>query len=176
RRAREAEKKAKQQILVAQQRRQPAIRVRMGKQPTFTRYIFDLPDKVGVSNDKGSDKLTLTFDAPLKFDLADALAAPPPTVDSLETDLEADSAVVHFAFAGKVDVRTFREDNSYVVDVVPTAAKKSANNPEAQGDPDEAADADEVIPEKATPAAGLEVPATVPPAAGPVPKPAEIQP
>jgi tetratricopeptide (TPR) repeat protein len=178
RRARDAEKKAKQQVQIAQQRKQPPIRVRMGKQPTFTRYIFDLPDKVGVSHEKGPDKLTLVFDAPLKFDLADAVAALPPAVDSIQADLDTDSIAVRFAFASKVDLRTFREDNSYVVDVIPTAAKKPVNSPEAQSDPDEAADADEIVAEKEAPATGVDIPAAapLPPAAKSASKAAEAPP
>src|SRR5215212_5669720 len=37
-RAREAERRARQQIVVAEKSRQALIRVRVGKQPTFTRY------------------------------------------------------------------------------------------------------------------------------------------
>src|SRR5947209_4082699 len=38
RRAREAEKKARQQLLIAQPRALPPVRVQVGRQPTFTRY------------------------------------------------------------------------------------------------------------------------------------------
>ena len=43
----------------------------------------------------------------------DAAAA----ISAIDSELDQDSALVRFTFAGKVDVRTFREDNSYVVDV-----------------------------------------------------------
>ena len=53
----------------AVQRKIPLVRVRVARQPTFTRYIFDLPDLIGVTTDRGKDKLTLIFAKALRFDL-----------------------------------------------------------------------------------------------------------
>jgi tetratricopeptide (TPR) repeat protein len=172
RRAREAEKKARQQLQAVAQRKQPPIRVRIAKQPTFTRYVFDLPDKVGVSNDRAKDKLTLVFDAPLKFDFGDVQAAAPRAVASVDSEMDADSVSVHFFFAGKVDVRTFREDKSYVVDVVPAAEKKTADGPEAQAESDEADAEEAALDKNATPPAAA-APATIP--AKPAPEVAAAQ-
>jgi hypothetical protein len=194
-RARDAEAKAKQQLQMAAWRNQPPIRVRVGKQPTFTRYVFDLPEKVAVSNARAQDTLTLAFDAPLKFDLADAQAALPATLESIEAkpDAASASASVRFALAGKVDVRTFRDDNSYVVDVVTPDAKKARDEVEAQLESDEPANLEDAAAVKNGPAAPakpaaksstksaeaqLAAPATTPAATVPLPpqkpaKPAE---
>ncbi|HET7678988.1 MAG TPA: tetratricopeptide repeat protein [Xanthobacteraceae bacterium] len=117
RRAREAEKRARQQVALVQQRKQGLIRVRVGKQPTFTRYSFDLPRSVAVANDRVKNEIKLTFDAPLKFDLADAQAEQPASLESIETEANSDSISLRFILAAKVDVRTFREEGSYVVDI-----------------------------------------------------------
>jgi hypothetical protein len=119
RRAREAEKKNRAQQQVAQQRVLPPVRVRVGVQPTFTRYTFGLPALIAVSVERNDDKMTMTFEAPLRFDLADVQAALPPTVAAVDSQSRGDSASVQFDFVGKVDIRTFREDNNYVVDVQP---------------------------------------------------------
>jgi tetratricopeptide (TPR) repeat protein len=150
RRARDAEKKARQQIQLAEQRKQTPIRVHVGKHPTFARYIFDLPPKVSVSNDRVNDQLTLVFDAPLKFDLADARADLPRTLETIETDSDTDSVSVRFAFAGKVDVRTFREDNSYVVDVTPAPVTNPAEGLQAENS-DERINADVASGEESLP-------------------------
>jgi Tfp pilus assembly protein PilF len=99
--------------------------VRVARQPTFTRYVFDLPSLIGVVSNNDAAKLTLTFDSLLKFDLADARAMLPAVVGAIDTDIEQDSSLVRFSFVGKVDVRTFREDLSYVVDVTAMDAKVS---------------------------------------------------
>jgi tetratricopeptide (TPR) repeat protein len=171
-RVRDAEKKTRQQVQVAAQRKQTPIRVRIGKQPTFTRYAFDLPDKVGVSNDRVKNKLTLVFDAPLKFDLADAQAAAPRVVEAIDTELQTDSSSVRFSFAGKVDVRSFREDNSYLVDVIPVGAKKSGDGQEGQSDIEGPVDLErsalDSLLGKDAPPPGLEAPATIPAKLAPV--------
>ena len=83
-RARDAEKRARLQLVVAEKTKQAMIRVRVGKQPTFTRYSFDLPRSVAVANDRVDNQIKLVFDAPLKFDLADAQAERPPSLASIE--------------------------------------------------------------------------------------------
>ena len=132
RRAREAEKKARAQQEVTQQRVLPPVRVRVGVQPTFTRYTFGLPALIAVSVERNDDKMTMTFEAPLRFDLADVQAALPPTVAAVDSQSRGDTASVQFEFVGKVDIRTFREDNSYIVDVQPIRARESATDPSAQ--------------------------------------------
>jgi predicted negative regulator of RcsB-dependent stress response len=117
RRAREAEKKLRQERPVDRDRKPALIRVRVATQPTFTRYMFQLPEPISVTADNRKDKLTLTFNGMLNFDLADAKAALPASLQSIDSELDQDTATVRFAFRGKVDVRTFREDNSYVVDI-----------------------------------------------------------
>jgi tetratricopeptide (TPR) repeat protein len=124
RRAREADKKMRQQQKLAALKQQPPVRVRVGAQPTFTRYIFELPGLVPVATNRVEDGLTLTFDAPLRFDLADVQGALPSTVGAIESVANADPPAVRFAFLGKVDVRTFREDNNYVVDIQPIAQRE----------------------------------------------------
>jgi tetratricopeptide (TPR) repeat protein len=116
-RARDAEKKLRQQRPVEGDRKIPLIRVRISSQPTFTRYTFQLPEPTSVAADNRKDKLTLTFNGMLNFDLADAKAAMPSLLQSIDSELDQDTAVVRFVYRGKVDVRTFREDNNYVVDI-----------------------------------------------------------
>jgi tetratricopeptide (TPR) repeat protein len=117
RRAREAERRVRQQRALAQQQKAAPIRVKAITQPTFTRYIFDLPELIGVSADNSREQLTLSFDALLRFDLADVQATLPPAIESIESHPDHETVVVRFNFAARVDVRTFREDSSFVVDV-----------------------------------------------------------
>ena len=131
RRAREAEKKVRAQQQAARQRVLPPVRVRVGVQPTFTRYTFGLPALIAVSVERNDDKMTMTFEAPLRFDLADVQAALPPMISAVESQARSDAASVQFEFIGKVDVRTFREDNNYILDV-------QAIRPHAEGETDPA--------------------------------------
>ena len=118
RRMREAERRSRQQQAVERERVVPTQRVRVSRLPTFTRYIFELPELLAVKADRGKDKLKLTFGAPLKFDLADTKSTQPQLVRSLDGDTGETTTSVAFVFVDTVDVRTFREDNNYVVDVM----------------------------------------------------------
>ena len=155
-RAREAEKLARQRLRAEKQRTLPPVRVRVGIQPTFTRYTFMLPSVIPASIERADDKLTLTFDAPLRIDLADAQAALPPMVAAIEAQTSADNATVRFDLIGKLDVRSFREDNNFVIDLQPFAQRA----------PTAAADK----PELAAIAAAMAQPAAAPPQPSPPPQ------
>jgi tetratricopeptide (TPR) repeat protein len=151
------------------------VRVRVGAQPTFTRYIFELPGLVPVSTNRAENGLTLTFDAPLRFDLADVQAALPPTISMIESGSAGETPAVRFAFLGKVDVRTFREDNNYVVDIQPIAQREVA--PQQPGKPTTLGSAlIETRPAATTPAAAPATPTVPQQATAPPVKPAASAP
>ena len=128
RRARAADELTRRQRMMAHQKKIEPVRVHVATQPTFTRYVFDVPDQTSVAADRSKDRLILNFDTPLSFDLADAQAALPKAVEDISSELEDDTALVRFIFTGKVDVRTFRDEKGYVVDVVnPAGAPDQAD-------------------------------------------------
>ena len=118
RRARAAEKRQREEASLARERTIPLTIVRVAHQPTFSRYVFELPELMSITNERGKDKLTLVFDRTLKFDLASAVSPLPPTIESITSTPGDQTTSVSFALIGKVDVRTFREDNNYVVDIM----------------------------------------------------------
>ena len=128
RRAREADRLARLAQQNEQQKKLAPVRVHVATQPTFTRYVFDVPDQIAVSADRAGERLTLTFDAALTFDLTDAEAALPAAVAAINAEVEQDSALVRFSFHSKVDVRTFRDGKGYVVDVVNADAAAAAHD------------------------------------------------
>ncbi len=118
RRAHEAEQLLERERRIVALEKIPPVRVRLASEPTFTRFVFGIPQQVSVTAAREKNGLTLTFDAPLKFDLADAEAALPGTVAAIKAQLQDTSASVHFDLPGKVDVRTFRDETGYAVDIV----------------------------------------------------------
>ena len=91
-RARVAERALAQQRAAAEANKRAPIRVRTSVQPTFVRFVFEMPDGVGVSSVLNDQKLTLLFNAMLTFDLADAKLAAPPNVASIAQKIEADAS------------------------------------------------------------------------------------
>jgi tetratricopeptide (TPR) repeat protein len=116
-RALDAEHQLRLQRAAAKVQKPAAIRVKVATQPTFTRYVFAMPDVANVVPEQSDGKLTLEFDQPLKWDLADARASMPATLKSIDADLDEDSVAVTFKFNDTPTVRSFREDRSIVVDV-----------------------------------------------------------
>ena len=118
RRAHEAERQLQRERELAKAKFIAPIRLHVATQPTFTRYVFDVTDQTAVAADRAKDRLVLNFAAPLTFDLADAQAALPKGVQAIDSELDQDSSLVRFVFATGVDVRTFRDEKGYVVDIV----------------------------------------------------------
>jgi tetratricopeptide (TPR) repeat protein len=123
-RARVAERALRQQRAAAEAQKRAPIRVRALLQPTFIRFVFEMPDGVGVSSVLNDQKLTLSFSAPLDFDLADAKLAAPSNVASINQKIDVDSSAVVVALIGDVDVHSFRDDKNYIVDVAFQQAEK----------------------------------------------------
>lgn len=116
-RARVAERALRAQRAAAESKKRPQIRVRASVQPTFVRFVFEMPDGVGVSSVLNEQKLTLAFNANLNFDLADAVVAAPPNVASIKQKADIDQTSVEIALIGDSDVHSFRDEKNYVVDI-----------------------------------------------------------
>ena len=116
-RARAAERALRQQRASAEAKQKPPIRVRASVQPTFVRFVFEMPDGVGASSVLNDQKLTIMFNAMLTFDLADAKVAAPSSIESINQKIEGDQSAVEVALIGDVDVHSFHEDKNYIIDV-----------------------------------------------------------
>ena len=131
-RARVAERALRAQRAAAESKKRPQIRVRASVQPTFVRFVFEMPDGVGVSSVLNDQKLTLAFNANLNFDLADAVVAAPPNVASIKQKSDVDQTAIEIALIGDSDVHSFRDEKNYVVDIAFQSDKgKVAATPEA---------------------------------------------
>jgi tetratricopeptide (TPR) repeat protein len=116
-RARAAERQLRMQRSASDGKKMPMIRIRASVQPTFVRFTFDLPEGVNVSSTLDDKRLALTFTPGLTFDLADAKLSAPTNVASIGQASDRSRSAVEFALIGDVDVHSFREDKSYVVDI-----------------------------------------------------------
>ena len=141
-RARIAERELRQQRAISEAKKRPPIRVRASVQPTFVRFVFEMPDGVGVSSVLNEQKLRLQFSAVLVFDLADAKLAAPSNIASINQKVEGEASVVEITMIGDVDVHSFREEKNYVIDVAFQQAEKPSVLPsvsDASHPPDSAA-------------------------------------
>lgn len=116
-RARAAERALRQQRAAAESQKKPPIRVRVSVQPTFVRFAFETPPNVGASSLLDDKRLTLNFNAGLVFDLADAKLSAPPNVASIGQAMDGNRTAVEIALIGDVDVKSFRDDKNFIVDI-----------------------------------------------------------
>ncbi|MFX9123766.1 hypothetical protein ABTN41_20105, partial [Acinetobacter baumannii] len=63
-RALAAERALRMQKIADEATKRPPVRVRVSIQPTFVRFVFEMPDGVNVSSSLGTEKFTLSFTAP----------------------------------------------------------------------------------------------------------------
>ncbi len=125
-RARIAERELREQRALSEAKKRPPIRVRASVQPTFVRFVFEMPDGVGVASVLNEQKLRLQFNALLVFDLADAKLAAPSNIASINQKVEGESSVVEITMVGDIDVHSFREEKNYVIDVAFQQAEKAS--------------------------------------------------
>jgi len=116
-RARIAERELRQLRAVSEAKKRPPIRVRASVQPTFVRFVFEMPDGVTASSVLSEQTLRLQFNAALVFELADAKLAAPSNVASITQKVEGETSAVEITMVGDVDVHSFREDRNYSIDV-----------------------------------------------------------
>lgn len=146
------------------------VRVRTSVQPTFVRFVFELPGGVGVSSSLSADKFVLSFASALTFDLADAKVAAPANIRSIGQSISGDNSTVEIGLIGEVDVHGFREERNYIVDIGFDASKKppSLSLPELSLPPSSQAASGGPPAAIKTPAAALKsVKATAPQVAAP---------
>ncbi|MEY9615156.1 hypothetical protein ABIF21_008030 [Bradyrhizobium elkanii] len=128
-RARAAERLLRMQRAADAARKKPPVRVRALVQPTFVRFVFEVPDGVSVSSVLNEQKLTLSFNSVLTFDLADAKVAAPPNVASISARADTDTSAVDVSLIGDVDVHSFRDEKNYIVDVAFQQNEQQAAKP-----------------------------------------------
>ena len=150
-RARAAERALRQQMAAAEAKKRAPIRVRTSVQPTFVRFVFEMPDGVGVSSVLNDQKLTLLFNAMVTFDLADAKEAAPASIASINQKIDGSTSVVEVALIGDVDVHSFREDKNYIIDVAFQQVEKPSAVSDASHAPASAAPAPAAAARPATP-------------------------
>lgn len=119
RRAREAERKIRSGEVKTPEAPVNPVRLRMSLSPNFSRFAFDLPGPMNVSQERDGQELRIRFEAPVQIDLGEAKVQLPAGVASLDVELENARSTAVIVLAPDASAREFRESTSYVVDVTP---------------------------------------------------------
>ncbi|MGI9412864.1 MAG: hypothetical protein ACR2PM_04305 [Hyphomicrobiales bacterium] len=139
RRAEEAERAADIEARrLALQKSKYKLRIRVGQQPTFSRVVFDWGTKVGVELTRKGNRIIVAFDQFAKPPMERFKVDPPRFIKSAKPAIGKEGLQIELVIDEESDVRGFREENTYVLDVTaPPGIVADDNKPVAGGPGDE---------------------------------------
>ncbi|WP_342361529.1 hypothetical protein [Terrarubrum flagellatum] len=129
--AEEALRNAERKRFVEEPRSMP---VRVSATPFFTRLVFEMPVVVPVTHERKDNRYEIAFEASLKIDPVKIKAQMGDAAKSIENVVENGVSRVVITVPDKVETFGFREDDTFVLDLVPPEAK-ARRSPEASIDP-----------------------------------------
>lgn len=97
----------------------PEVSLHVGEHPTFTRLVFDWSIKFDTAFVRENDIIKLTFNHPAQLDIAHLRAHLPQGVIDATSFLDKGKLKFLMRVEPSVDIRAFREEQTYVIDVTP---------------------------------------------------------
>lgn len=93
------------------------VELRVGQHPTFTRFVFAWNVPFDTSFIREDDFVTISFDQDIDLDLSEVRADLPDLVTGIDAISDEGKLKVVMGVEPTADIRAFREDNTYVVDI-----------------------------------------------------------
>lgn len=124
RRAREAERRIRAGEIKTPEAPANPVRLRMSAAPAFTRFAFELPELMNVSQERDGQELRIRFESPVRIDLGEVKSKLPDGVVGLDVEFGNAYSTAILVLAPDANSREFRESNAFVVDVTPPAAAR----------------------------------------------------
>lgn len=118
RRAREAESQVRDETRRRMTEPPKPVAVRIAQLPTLTRAVFTPPKVAPVSFETNGSEVSLRFDAPFTLETGKLRAQLGASVRAISAQAGEGALVVKLSLAEGYEARGFREDETFVVDVV----------------------------------------------------------
>lgn len=117
-----------------------SVRVRAGEHPTYTRLVFDWPERTDFNLTAEEKKATIRFERPMPVDLGRLPKFPPRGISNLTSRVENGASIVSFEIPEGANVKPWRDGTKVVLDVTSlappqTSEAKPAAPPAAQPAP-----------------------------------------
>ncbi|WP_150494469.1 hypothetical protein [Roseibium aquae] len=97
----------------------PEVTLRIGEHPTFTRLVFDWSIRFDTAFVRENDIIRVTFNHPAQLDVSKLRAHLPKGVVDATSFLDKGKLKFLMRIDPEVDIRAFREDQTYVIDITP---------------------------------------------------------
>lgn len=101
----------------------PRVNLRVGEHPTFTRLVFDWTVRFDTSFVREDDIVRVTFNQAAQLDVSDLRAHLPPGVVDATSFLDGGKLKFLMRIDPTADIRAFREEQTYVIDITPTEGR-----------------------------------------------------
>jgi tetratricopeptide (TPR) repeat protein len=155
----------------------PKLEFKVTRQPTFTRFSFGWNVPYDTQMTRDGDTVRLAFNRNARVDLSPILSDPPPGLKAVSAEDAGDRLTIVFTLTPQADMRGFRDDQTYFVDLAmpsaaPAAVKTAPETAKAATPPAPVAAAPAAAEPAATPPAPA-VPAAAPPAGAAAVAPAD---
>lgn len=131
-----------------------AVPLRAGEHPTYTRLVFDWPQRVEFDVTTEGEQATIRFASRQPIDLGRLPQFPPRSVRNLAWRAQGDGSVVSFAIPEGASIKSWRNGTKVVIDITPSAEPKSASAEAAPAPKPMETKATETKPAETKPAAG----------------------
>jgi tetratricopeptide (TPR) repeat protein len=156
------------------------VRLRAGEHPTYTRLVFDWPERVDFAVNAEGRQASIRFERNAAIDLGRLVQFPPRGITGLAVRSEGNASIVSFAIGEGATIKSWRDGAKVVLDVnqAPDAKAADAKPPEQKAPEQKAPEAktapaapppasQQPAAQPRPPAAGAPAPAAPPPAAAP---------
>lgn len=97
----------------------PQVTLHIGEHPTFTRLVFDWSIRFDTAFVREDDIIKVTFNHPAQLDISDLRAHLPTGVVDATSFLDKGKLKFLMRIDPSVDIRAFREEQTYVIDITP---------------------------------------------------------
>ena len=111
---------------------QAKMNVRVGRNPTFTRFVFSWNVPYSTTFKREDDAAILVFDKLSKYDFAPINADLPQLVRHVEHELGADTTKITLGLQKATKVRSYVDGSDYIVDVTNDTTNENAVAPLSQ--------------------------------------------
>lgn len=101
----------------------PKVTLHVGDHPTFTRLVFDWSIQFDTAFVREDDIVRITFNHPAQLDVGDLRARLPRGVVDATAFIDEGKLKFLMRLEPGVDIRAFREEQTYVVDISPPEAR-----------------------------------------------------
>jgi tetratricopeptide (TPR) repeat protein len=109
-----------------------AVKMRAGEHPTYTRLVFDWPERVEFALSTEGRQAAVRFERNAAIDLGRLVQFPPRGVTGLSARSEGGASIVSFTIGEGAGVKAWRDGAKVVLDVSQAADPKAAEQKPAQ--------------------------------------------